>query len=82
MPNVVLNTAVAESFRQFADRLEKAADFESELSALIKETFTAHRRIIFNGNGYSAEWEEEAARRGLANHRNTAEALPCFIDQK
>ena len=78
LPNVVLNTAVAESFRQFADRLECAEDFQSELKALIKETFTAHKRIIFDGNGYSHEWEKEAEARGLLNLKNAVDAFKCF----
>ena len=78
LPNVVLNTAVAESFRQFADRLEGAENFQSELKALIKETFTAHKRIIFDGNGYSHEWEREAEKRGLLNLKNAVDAFKCF----
>ncbi|MBQ2308304.1 MAG: glutamine synthetase III, partial [Clostridia bacterium] len=78
LPNVVLNTAVAESFRQFADRLEGAENFQSELKALIKETFTAHKRIIFDGNGYSHEWEREAEERGLLNLKNAVDAFKCF----
>jgi glutamine synthetase len=78
LPNVVLNTAVAESFRQFADRLEVTEDFQSELKALIKETFTAHKRIIFDGNGYSHEWEREAEKRGLLNLKNAVDAFKCF----
>ena len=78
MPNVVLNTAVAESFRQFADVLENAEDFDKALAKLLKDTFTAHKRIIFDGNGYSAEWEAEAARRGLLNLRDSIEAYKCF----
>ena len=78
LPNVVLNTAVAESFRQFADRLERAEDFNSEVAALIKDTFTAHRRIIFDGNGYSYEWEKEAEKRGLLNLKNAVDAFKLF----
>ena len=81
-PNVVLNTAVAEELRQFADELEGAEDFEAALMALIKREITAHKRIIFNGNGYDDEWLEEAARRGLANLRTTPDALPAFISEK
>ena len=82
--NMVLNTAVAKSLKNFADAMEGVdrADFEKEAVAYIKKSLSAHRRIIFGGNGYSLEWEEEAARRGLANHRTTAEALPCFVDRK
>ena len=82
LPNVVLNTAVAESFRQFADRLEVAEDFQSELKALIKETFTAHKRIIFDGNGYSHEWEREAEARGLLNLKNAVDAFKYFDQPK
>ena len=81
-PNVVLNTAVAEELRQFADELEEAADFNSALHELIKKTIREHKRIIFNGNGYDDEWLEEAARRGLANLRTTPDALPAFISEK
>ena len=82
--NMILNTAMAKSLKGFADALEgaKGADFEKKAIAYIKKTLTDHQRIIFNGNGYSEEWEKEAEKRGLANHRNTAEALPCFVDQK
>ena len=81
-PNVVLNTAVAEELRKFADELEEAADFNSALHELIKKTIREHKRIIFNGNGYDDEWLEEAARRGLANLRTTLDALPAFISEK
>ena len=83
MPNIVLNTAVAEEFRQFADRLENTEDgehFDREVAAIIKETFTAHKRIIFRGNGYAEEWQEEAARRGLPNLRDSVEAYRHFDD--
>ena len=78
LPNVVLNTAVAESFRQFADILEGAENFESAVADVIKETFAKHRRIIFDGNGYSYEWEREAERRGLLNIKNSVDAFKCF----
>ncbi len=78
LPNVVLNTAVAESFRQFADVLEGAKDFDKALAKLLKDTFTAHKRIIFDGNGYSSEWEAEAEKRGLVNLKNSVEAYKCF----
>ena len=81
-PNVVLNTAVAEELRQFADELEEAADFNSALHELIKKTIREHKRIIFNGNGYDDEWLEEAARRGLANLKTTPDAIPAFISEK
>ncbi|MBR7111905.1 MAG: glutamine synthetase III [Clostridia bacterium] len=82
MPNVVLNTAVAESFRQFADVLEVAEDFDKALTGLIKETFTAHARILFNGNGYSEEWEKEAERRGLYNLKTSVDAFKTFTAEK
>ncbi len=84
MPNVVLNTAVAESFRQFADRLERvdAASFDSAVAELIKETFTAHKRIIFDGNGYSEEWEREAEARGLLNLKSCVDAYCTLTDKK
>ncbi|MDR2648721.1 MAG: glutamine synthetase III [Clostridiales bacterium] len=81
-PNFVLNTIVAESLSEFADRLEKADDFHIELSALIKETVIAHDRIIYNGNNYSEDWVIEAEKRGLSNLKTTVEALPTFIDPK
>ena len=82
--NTVLNTAVAKSLKEFADEMQGVADADFEAAALayIKKTLVDHQRIIFNGNGYSQEWEEEAARRGLANNRNTADATKCMIDQK
>ena len=78
LPNIILNTAVAEVFSQFADRLESADDFDSALASLIRETFTAHERILFNGNGYSDEWREEAQRRGLLNLATAPEAYETF----
>ncbi|MBP5491468.1 MAG: glutamine synthetase III [Clostridiales bacterium] len=81
--NIMLNTAVADSLSDFADRLEKASDFKAELSALIKETITAHKRIVFNGNGYDESWIKEATEeRGLLNLRSTPEAMERFLDQK
>ncbi len=82
--NTVLNTAVAKSLKEFADELEGTpeTEFEAAVLAYIKRTLIEHQRIIFNGNGYSKEWEEEAARRGLANNRNTVEAARCMLDQK
>ncbi len=79
---VALNTIVAEAQSQFADVLEAADDFDAALQALICRTLTQHQRIIFNGNGYSAEWEAEAARRGLSNLRSTAKCLPTYISRK
>ena len=80
LPNIVLNTAVAEVFRRFADRLEAVPkkDLNNAVNDLIRETILAHRRIIFSGNGYSAEWEAEAARRGLSNIRKAVDAFPAF----
>ncbi len=81
-PTTILNTIVAESLRKFADKLEAAEDFSVALNRLIRHTLRDHRRIIFAGNGYSAEWVEEAARRGLSNYRTTADILPHFNDEK
>ena len=81
-PNIVLNTIVAEELRQFADELEKAADFPKALEKLIKKTIKNHKRIIYNGNCYSDEWKEEAKKRGLHNYANTVEALPHFVDKE
>ena len=81
--NIMLNAAVAESLRQYADRLEGAADFESELHDLIKETIIKHQRILFNGNGYGEEWIKEATEvRGLLNLKTTADAMPHLVDKK
>ena len=77
-PNIVINTIVADALEQFADQLEKSENFNDALQALLSKNLKEHRRIIFNGNGYSREWEEEAGKRGLLNLRNTAEALPYF----
>ena len=79
--NTVLNTAVADALAAFADAMEGTPKkkFEAKAIQLIKETLRAHERIIFNGNGYSREWEEEAARRGLVNTKTTADALPYFV---
>ena len=81
-PNVILNTAVAEELRRFADRLEAADDFDSELHDMIHEIVVENKRIVFNGNGYDDAWLEEAEKRGLLNLRNTPEALPLFIADK
>ncbi len=78
LPNIILNTAVAEVFSQFADELERADDFDAALAALIRRTFTAHERILFNGNGYSDEWREEAERRGLLNLTTAPDAYDTF----
>ena len=80
--NTILNTAVAKELKGYADELESAEDFTSAVIALVKRTIRDHRRVIFNGNGYSAEWEEEAARRGLPNKKNAPAALPALIEPK
>ena len=82
--NMALNTAMAKSLKEFADQMEGKTGEEFEAAAIdyIKRTLRDHERIIFNGDGYSEEWEKEAERRGLANHRTTADALPCLVDQK
>ncbi len=81
-PNAILNTIVAEELSQFADILEQAEDFNAALHQLIVETLRAHKRIIFNGNGYSPEWLHEAEERGLLNLKTTADALPALISEK
>ena len=82
--NMVLNTAMAKSLKDFADAMEgkSGEEFESAAIAYIKETLKKHQRIIFNGNGYSDEWPAEAERRGLANNRTTADALPAYVAEK
>ena len=80
--NVMLNTMVAEVFSEFADRLENTKDFDNEVKAIIKETMDKHKRIIFNGDGYSAEWEIEAEKRGLLNLRSTVDAIPLLKTEK
>lgn len=81
--NVILNSAVAESLRIYADRLEKAEDFETALHEMIKKTIKDHKRIIFNGNGYDEAWIKEATEvRGLLNYRTTADCLPHLLDKK
>ncbi len=80
--NTVLNTSVAEELKQFADKLEGAADFEGALHDLIKETIKAHKRIIFNGDGYDDAWVREAERRGLLNLKTTPDALAHMLDEK
>lgn len=81
-PNILLNTVVAESLCQFADELEDATDFNKALHKLIKRTVKENKRIIYNGNNYSAEWKEEAAHRGLLNLPTTVDALPKYTDEK
>ena len=80
--NVVLNTIVAESLRQFADELEGAEDFQETLHDLIVRNIREHRRIIFNGNNYSPEWIQEAKKRGLLKLDSTVDALPCYTAEK
>ena len=80
--NVVLNTIVAESFREIADELEKADNFDMACHDMIKKLFTEHHRIVFNGNGYSDEWVEEAERRGLPNIKSMVDAVPALIAPK
>ena len=80
--NVVLNTIVAESLRQFADELESAENFQETLHELIVRTIREHRRIIFNGNNYAPEWVEEAKKRGLLKLDSTVDALPCYTAEK
>lgn len=83
-PNIILNTAVAEALRQFSDQLESvpAGDMEKAVHKLLKETIIAHKRIVFNGNGYTDEWVEEAEKRGLYNLVSTPDALPHYISEK
>ena len=81
-PNTALNTIMAEELKQFADILETADNFDEALHELVARTFTEHQRILFDGNGYSEEWTQEAARRGLSNLPSTAECLPTYILQK
>ena len=78
-PNTVLNTALAEAFCDAADALEGAEDFEAACKAYIKDSFTKHQRVIFNGDGYSQEWVEEAERRGLPNIKSMVDAIPVLV---
>ena len=81
--NIMLNTAVAESLKRYADRLEQAADFEGELHEMIRQIIRDHRRILFNGNGYDEAWIREATeQRGLSNHRTTPDCIPHLLDEK
>ena len=80
--NIFLNTAVADVLRRYADRLEAAGDFETELHCVIRDAVRDHRRILFNGNGYDAAWAVEANRRGLLNLKTTPECLPRLLDEK
>ena len=81
-PNIALNTIMAEELSKFADILEKAPDFDTALHQLVCDVFTKHQRILFDGNGYSEEWKEEAVRRGLSNYPSTAECLPALVQEK
>lgn len=81
-PNIILNTIIAEQLEQFADVLENAKDFTSELNSLIRKTIREHKRIIFNGNGYNDAWVKEAEKRGLLNIKTTPEALERYIEDK
>ncbi|MDO5141623.1 MAG: glutamine synthetase III [Eubacteriales bacterium] len=81
-PNIMLNTAVAEELRQFADELDGAEDFRAAALTLLRREIAAHKRIIFNGNGYDESWVEEAQKRGLLNFKSTDEALPHYTDEK
>ncbi len=80
--NIMLNTAVAQVLKEFADTLEKSTDFDKDLHEIIKDTIIKHKRIIFNGNGYDEAWVSEAKKRGLLNLASTPEALPYYIDPK
>ena len=81
-PNIALNTIMADALAQFADALEAAEDFDATLQQIICDALTNHQRIIFNGDGYSEEWKQEAAQRGLSNLPTTAQAMPRYISQK
>lgn len=81
-PNIALNTIMAEELRKFADRLEKAENFDETLHELVCDAFTKHQRILFDGNGYSDDWKQEAVKRGLSNYPSTAECLPTYIQEK
>ena len=80
--NVMINTMVADVFCEFADRLEKADDLDTEINNIIRDTMNTHRRIIFNGDGYSSDWEKEAEKRGLLNLKSTVDALPLLKSEK
>ena len=81
-PNIILNTAVAESLKQIADILEAAPDFDVEVHNIVKRIYGNHKKVIFNGDGYSDEWQKEAERRGLPNYKTVPEAIPHFTDEK
>ena len=80
--NIMLNAAVSDVLREFADRLENCPDFDTELHTLLKETINEHKRILFNGNGYDGSWIEEAEKRGLPNRKTTPDSLPHLLDKK
>lgn len=80
--NVMLNTMTADIFDEFANRLSKAKDFDAEVTAIIKETFREHKRIVFNGDGYSEKWQEEAKKRGLLNLKSTPDAIPYLCSRE
>ena len=80
--NIYINSAVASVLDEFADALEKSTDFESDVHALTRDTLIAHRRIIFNGNGYDESWVKEAEKRGLSNYRTTPDCIPHMLDKK
>jgi len=81
-PNIVMNTIVAKSLKEFRKSLEGAEDIEAAVLDLVRDTYNEHRRIVFNGNNYAPEWVKEAEGRGLLNLRSTPEALDAFVDQK
>ena len=81
-PNVIINTAVADSLEYFADRLEGSSDISRDIYSLVRETLSGHGRIIFNGDGYKDEWVREAERRGLSNYRTTADCVPHLLDKR
>ncbi|MBR5539106.1 MAG: glutamine synthetase III [Clostridia bacterium] len=81
-PNVILNTAVAEALKQIADILESAPDFDEEVHNIVKRIYGNHKKVIFNGDGYSDEWQKEAQRRGLTNYKTVPTAVPHFTDEK
>ena len=81
-PNIALNTIMAEELRKFADQLEQSDDFDRTLHELVCDSFTKHQRILFDGNGYSEEWKQEAEKRGLSNLPSAAECLPTMISPK
>ena len=80
--NFTLNTIVADVLQEFADELEKADDFDKAVNELIKKTVTEHQKVIFNGDGYSDEWVEEAEKRGLPNIKSMVEAVPYLVSAK